>query len=557
VENDTRGQDRDDPGDRPSDLRPLAPSTLDDALYTLLATHPEALVMALDDGTVRVPLPDDARFADCPPFGETNAMIVEFVVPHDRMTVVRTWERARVIGLAQEHVRLAAEPDRYLALTIVDARHRHGVWIVVILPDDGWEVAPSATVDASLMIPSRPRTATIHKNLSAVITHIDDRTTRLLGWPPEEMIGHRSLDFIHPDDHDRAIGQWLEMQVRQQSQRIRIRHRHRDGNWVWLEMENVFVGLDSPDRLVALAELTDISDEMAAHEAVSQRERLFRRLAESLPVGVLQTTADGRVVFVNARLAELMGVTDATTVDEQFATVRPEHRLELNAALKDAATSGHDRDAEVDIERPGDAGHRRYLFTVAALSGQEGETGAIVSVTDISDGARLREELRHQATSDALTGCLNRAATLAALERQLGDPGKVPLAVVFIDLNRFKSVNDSYGHAVGDELLAVAARRLRNQARSSDLVGRIGGDEFLVVCPRIGDRDQALALGRRFQRRLQGRTRISGVALRTSASIGVALAGPGTSADLLVAQADAAMYTAKREGGEEPVLFDV
>jgi diguanylate cyclase (GGDEF)-like protein len=109
-------------------------------------------------------------------------------------------------------------------------------------------------------------------------------------------------------------------------------------------------------------------------------------------------------------------------------------------------------------------------------------------------------------------------------------------------------VNDTHGHAVGDELLTVAAARLAAQARVTDLVGRIGGDEFLLICPDVADRTQALRLARRVHDHLHGTFPVTGVRLRLAASVGVTLARAGATADLLVAESDSAMYRAKRTG---------
>jgi diguanylate cyclase (GGDEF)-like protein len=153
-----------------------------------------------------------------------------------------------------------------------------------------------------------------------------------------------------------------------------------------------------------------------------------------------------------------------------------------------------------------------------------------------------------------LTGCLNRSAVLAELERAVTAPDVDRLAVVFVDLDAFKSVNDTHGHAVGDELLTVAAARLAAQARPTDLVGRIGGDEFLLICPDVADRTQALRLAQRVHDHLRATVPVTGARLRLAASVGVTLARVGATADLLVAESDSAMYQAKRTG-TGPVFF--
>lgn len=486
--------------------------------------------------------------------------MIDFVVPDDREAVLGCWERARTVGLGRTRVRLAHWPGQVVTFTVVDSRHRHGVWIGLLVPDGGWGPAETR-LDPALLAPNRPRTAVLRKDLFGVIVDADERTTRMLGWPAEELVGTSALDLVHPDDRERAVGQWLEMRARRLTQRVRLRHRHRDGHWVWVEVENTYVGPDDPDGVLAIGHMTDISDEMAAVEALRRQEELFRRLTESLPVGVFEIVPGGghehRIGYANARVAGLLGVSGATTLAEQVAMVDPAHRVLLAEAVARALAGGADQQVEVEVYAHAD--RRRHLFTVAALPGEEGRSGgaglpgAIVSVTDITDGARLREELRIQATYDLLTGCLNRAAVLAELERAVAGPDVERLAVLFVDLDRFKTVNDTHGHAVGDALLTVVARRLIGHARDGDRVGRIGGDEFLLVCPGVADRAGALALAGRVHNHLRGTFRLAGVTLQLAASVGVAMGQPGATADDLVARSDDAMYRAKRTGAG-PVL---
>jgi len=539
----------------------LDPAALDSTLAALLDRR-GAVVVALTDGCRRLPLPDGERFAGFATLPDPSASFVDVVRPTDRMAVVAAWERARTLGVAQERVHAAGEPDRPLRLAFVDARHSHGVWIGTLVAEDsmtgaGGPAGDAGGLRAETLVPMRPRTARVSKNLYAVMVDADDRMTGMLGYERHELVGRRSLDFIHPDDHERAIAQWLELRMRQASQRVRVRHRHRDGHWVWVEIANAYLGEDDPEGVVVVAELIDISDEMAAHEAVRQREKLFRRLSESLPVGVFQVDGDRAIVYANARLATIFGVRAATTLPEQLSAVFDGDRERLTAAFDTALDLGTDQELEVDVLLAGSGERRRCLVTVAALSDSEGVPGAIVSVTDITEGARLREELRLRATYDALTGCHNRASAMSLLERALeaGEEDGHRTAVVFVDLDGFKPINDTYGHAVGDDVLAETARRITALLRDDDAVGRIGGDEFLVVCRRVEDAVQALALAHRIASSLHGRVELGRVAVELRASVGVTLSSAGADADQLVAQADAAMYEAKRKATGAAVLF--
>jgi diguanylate cyclase (GGDEF)-like protein len=180
-------------------------------------------------------------------------------------------------------------------------------------------------------------------------------------------------------------------------------------------------------------------------------------------------------------------------------------------------------------------------------------------VVDVTNDVRLREELRHRATFDPLTGCYNRAAILDLLSQRLALDADVSdgVAVVFVDLDHFKKVNDRYGHAAGDELLRATSARLLAGLRGDDLVGRLGGDEFLVVCSDVGSPEQALRIAERALAEIRGGTVNVGEAhILPAASIGVAWARRGTkeTPEALIARADAAMYRAKSTRDGQPVL---
>ena len=533
----------------------LDTAALDRAVDALLCrTDPVAL--ALTDAAVRVRLPDDPRLGGVAGLPTEHETVMNFVVPADRMVVVEVWERARHVGLAHGDVRLSGAPERAVTFTVVDVRHRYGVWLGFLTGEDRWTPAADApTLDVSLLVPNRPRTATVHKNLYAVITHVDDRIERMLGWSAADMLGHRSLDFIHPDDHQRAIGQWLEMRTCRQATRVRVRHRQRDGGWLWVEMENRYVGMDDPDRVVSVCELSDISDELAAHEEVRRREQLFHRLAESLPEGLFLVDVKQEIVFANQRLASILGVGDASAVPELLANLSPASRTELSAALSAAMSDRTDRRLEIEIVHPQTRAPRWCLANVTVLSDDEGLPGAIVTLSDVTEIALLREELRRRATYDPLTGCLNRASTFIALQQFLNRDQADSAAILFMDLDGFKTINDTLGHAAGDDLLAEIAHVIAAQARAEDVVGRIGGDEFVMICHGLSRPSDALAVARRLQKALACTVALAGRPVPVSASVGVTMAVPGTSLPALLNRADEAMYQSKRRHDRTPVFL--
>jgi diguanylate cyclase (GGDEF)-like protein/PAS domain S-box-containing protein len=527
----------------------LDAETVETALLALLERHPDALVAAVDP---------DGMFTELPaslPLDRHRVMQVrsgiEVVSAPDRVVVIEAWDRARAAGSARASVHLLRDPDgEPVNMHFFDARPTHGVYMCIVVTKNPDEAITG--IHANPAIP--PRVCRITKNDTAIITAVDAATTAILGWSPDEMVGRRSLDFIHPDDADRAIENWMEM-LGATSQRVRLRHLRKDGSWVWIEITNDN-RLDDPEQACVVAETIDISDEMAIHEALRAREQLLRRLAEALPTGLFQIAVDRSIVYTNDRLHQIVGIGALTSLDEQLAAVELEDRPALHAAV-DAVLAGEDRDIEVHLRLPASGDRRLCQLNLRSLTDDDGTVnGAIVTVADVTEAAQLRRELERRATLDALTGCHNRASVMAALERHLSGTDQA-MAVVFVDLDHFKAVNDDLGHAAGDELLVLAADRLRDATRTGDVVGRLGGDEFLVLCPGVADRHEAEVIGDRVARALRHHVLLAAGPVDLQASVGVAHTGDGpavTSADELVARADAAMYRSKDAAVGEAVV---
>jgi diguanylate cyclase (GGDEF)-like protein/PAS domain S-box-containing protein len=515
-----------------------------------------AVVAALSDSGFRIELPDGF------PVGDHQALAVpagpetmlDVLVAGDRLAVVRMWERARSSGAGSCSVHALADPDRRLTLSVIDARQRFGVWLAALTDDGEQAHSSSELISEALSVPSRPRLATSHKSMTAVTTAIDANVTGMLGWLPEQMIGVRSSEFVHPDDYDRLVASWMDLVARRGTQRVRLRHRCRDGSWLWIEVEQIHNGAEDPDEVDVVSYVSDISEEMAAHEALRRREQLFSRLAESLPSGVAQIQQDLSVVYANARLGTILGIAPINDMSDVLAGVVEHDRAALSDAVKAALEQSEDRDLEVDVARADSVERRRCALTIAAVDDQEGQPGVLICVSDITDQARSHQELQVRATTDPLTGVLNRATIMQALDRSLSRPHQAPTGVIYVDIDRFKPVNDRMGHAAGDELLVHVAKSLDAATGREEVVGRMGGDEFVLLCPSPENPARAASLAHRLQQALNQPLDISAGTVDLHASIGVAFSEPGDTCDVLVALADSAMYQSKRGGGGTTVL---
>lgn len=407
----------------------------------------------------------------------------------------------------------------------------------------------SGGVDASAATTCR-----LLRNDAAIVIQVDDNITTVLGWRPEDLVGSPSTSFIHPEDQASAVAAWFQMLAAPgASLTWEGRYRTASGRWQWVRTHNTN-RLDDPDQPVVISLMSAITVEMAdIAEELRERKQVLARLADALPVGLIQFDATGAVTFTNDRLHTLVALPVAATVDAQLATVAPDDAEALadaiSAALEGKSVDGVELRFAVTSTRP-DSDWSVCQLSLRPLTNPDGDvTGAIGCLNDVTDSARLRRDLEHRVATDQMTGCLNRAATLelldtAVIQSQTSGTG---LAVIYVDLDGFKRVNDTYGHLAGDAVLTDAASALRDAVRFRDHVGRIGGDEFLIVCPAVNSRSRAAAIARRIRDAARGEIAHADRRIPWSATLGLAWDESPRNADELVAAADMQMYRRKHK----------
>lgn len=302
-----------------------------------------------------------------------------------------------------------------------------------------------------------------------------------------------------------------------------------------------------------------------------------RQLSDQL-VGLLDVSGDavlvfdrvGELMFANDTARTLIGVTDpgAGAGDVAARTFMQAVRDQLPRVLLDAAPpadSSHRWEGEIGFRSP-DGIARTLSVVVQVVRDANGSVHHWATITsDITEERQSQAELARQATHDALTGLPNRVMferkTTEALERSRTTHSSV--AVLFIDLDKLKHVNDTIGHAVGDQLIVTVARRLAAATRPSDLVARISGDEFVVLCEGLLDEQVALDVAERIRTSITGPLVLQGVEIEAGASIGVAMSTPellntesaADAAVTLLRSADTAMYRAKQRGRGRSELY--
>lgn len=321
---------------------------------------------------------------------------------------------------------------------------------------------------------------------------------------------------------------------------------------------------DAEDRqclLVALDVYLNITELNQAEAALRASEARHRAIVNSVSDGIVVADIDsGRILDVNERLCELLGRTAEAFSELTIADLNPADPLfgeEPGRHILQRALAGVHQHFEWRVQRPdGGAFWAEVRVRGADIGGCE---RLLIVIRDITERRRAEEQLQYDALHDTLTGLANRALIMdrvqQALARHERDPDYL-FALVFLDLDRFKLINDSMGHAVGDQLLMAVGNRLRESLRPGDTLGRLGGDEFVILFDDLGEIERIEILAQRLQDDLRAPLRVGGVELRTSASLGIALCTDGYQRwDEMLRDADLAMYEAKAAGKAQHVRF--
>ena len=292
-----------------------------------------------------------------------------------------------------------------------------------------------------------------------------------------------------------------------------------------------------------------IASSRKPHKALAipiEGQRRFDDLVSSLDAIVWEADGDDyRMTFVSPRSLDITGYAPDTWLHEPEFWERHLHPDDRNRAIAvtDAAIKALN---SVRLEyrfRIASGEYRWFSDVIRVIRKADGSGHRLVGVMiDITDQKRIEEALAYRAAHDTLTGLLNREQLDIELARvnQLPEPW----ALLFLDLDGFKYVNDALGHSVGDEVLRIVAKRLSAATRPADIVARFGGDEFCVLAA-IGERDSAVTIAHRLRDAVHGATTVGGHSVRLAVTVGIALVGSASSPETLLRQADAAMYSAK------------
>jgi diguanylate cyclase (GGDEF)-like protein/PAS domain S-box-containing protein len=386
-------------------------------------------------------------------------------------------------------------------------------------------------------------------------------TALITGRGREELLAMRSWEIARPDARERLRLLLSGLGPHSPPARLELPVAAEDGQQRWLDLTATPVAGGSGSAVVATA--FDITESKLAAEAARSSERRLSDLLETVELIALTLDPRGQVTYCNQFLLELLGCEAEEVIGGEWferwvpAEQRAAVAESFHAKIAAGELAAHD---EHEIQTR-DGSRRLIAWNNTVLRDRQGVvTGAASIGVDLTERKRAEERLVHETLHDALTGLPNRvlfmdrvSAAIARGKRRTG----TRYGVLFLDLDRFKVINDSLGHLLGDRLLVQVSRRLERCLRPGDTIARLGGDEFTLLLEDLVDDDDAARVAERIKVELAAPFDLDGNEVVTSASIGIALGGPRhQQAEQLLRDADTALHRAKAEGKARHRIFD-
>src|SRR5215210_1705118 len=407
--------------------------------------------------------------------------------------------------------------------------------------------------------------ATYALALDGTAWDVSPRLERLLGYATaslKDAVGSFA-ELIHPEDRDRVIGEAADSSA--DDLRMEYRLRNSGGDYIWVLDQAMFASNEAGEPVTRHGIIVDISEGVRTNEALRVSEERFRTLLLNIPGAMYRCAAksDWDMEFISDNIESMSGYPASDFIGSSVRTfaslIHPDDRKGVEDGVDDALQRREPFILEYRIVRA-DGGIAWVYEKGQGVFGPDGEVlwldGAIF---DITERKLLQEQLAKQAFYDSLTGLANRALlhdrtghAVAHAERR----GQT-LAMLLLDLDGFKIINDSLGHQAGDEVLVMVAKRILASCRLSDTVARLGGDEFAVLLEEDVNDEAAIGVAERLLETLRKPFVIEGRELTVGGSIGIAFSNPsGSSTGDLLRDAAAAMYSAKNRGRDRFELFE-
>jgi diguanylate cyclase (GGDEF)-like protein/PAS domain S-box-containing protein len=381
---------------------------------------------------------------------------------------------------------------------------------------------------------------------------VSPQVEAFLGYSPAEFTSDLWLSRLYPADRDRVLEEEDRDRDRPDgsTHRIEYRFRTKDGRIVWISDE--YILMSGPDgRRYYRGVMLDITERKMSEKWLNPQAERFRSLVLHASDVIAVIDAEGSITYLSPSVENVLGYTPHERIGRSmFDLVHPDdlalERETISDILKHAGSYSR---IELRVYHK-DGSYRWLEMSLTNLLKDPVVQGIFVNYRDVTERKRLEQQLLHNALHDPLTGLANRSLLVDRLEHAIAASARrnEHLAVLFIDLDNFKSVNDVFGHAAGDQVLITAAGRIRPCLRSEDTASRLGGDEFVVLLEGVEHEGDATIIASRILESLHLPLVVGDQEVTIQASIGVAVADVSQDAQALLRRADAAMYVAKSRG---------
>jgi len=400
----------------------------------------------------------------------------------------------------------------------------------------------------------------------------NEAACRLLGLSHAELAGRSSIDqlwrCVREDGSHFPGEQHPSMEALRTRRPVRdvLMGVHRpDGSVVWIKVNaQPLFDEHSGEELVVTGVVTtfvDVTATRAATAALRRSEQQFRAAMEHAPNGMALVELDGRFRDVNPALCALVGYSEQELLGQTFQRITHPDDLDADLANVERLLRGADDSYTMEKRYITKSGSVVWvLLAVSCVRHDDGRPAYFIAqMQDITASHAVKEELAHRALHDPLTGLPNRDMLMDHLAHALARGARADgmATVMFLDLDDFKTVNDTYGHEAGDRLLVTVAERLRAVVRPGDIVSRLGGDEFVVVAETLPHSAAVRALAERVRAAVAQPVSLGDAIVLPGGSLGVAVAGPDDDARSVLRRADAAMYRAKAYGRARVEMAEV
>ena len=381
---------------------------------------------------------------------------------------------------------------------------------------------------------------------------------RSLGYSVAALVGTRIPELIHPEDLPRVLDVIARLSAELGAVgSVDFRMRAADGSWHFMETSATNL-LHEPAIEGCVISLKDATRRVLTEGALKTSERRYQDLVERSHELIYSASTEGTFTSVNLAAAELTGYSvDELLAMTVFDLVVPEERQRAAEALGRVVRGNEAQGIEIELRTKD--GRRLFLDVRTHLVADDGEPPHVEGLArDVTQRHLLEERLRYEGIHDALTRLPNRTLLLDRLARALEQrsKGHMEVAVMLLDINQFKLVNDDLGHAAGDEVLVDFANRFRKLLRKSETLVRFGGDEFALVVESDGAKGGLVALAERMLSAFAEPFIAAGAPRKLTGSLGIAVATDDDTPAQLLRDADTAMYRVKATRGVRFAFFD-